>query len=148
MDELSIQRELLYIFSERKKIQDEKIKLSYELERLEIARMRQLIQEERARLVQQIQNLADYEEESEDEDSEGETDRNSDVTNQRVTNQRVTNQRVTNIVDKSIQNNNNKIDLLHKIEIYYSRKGLSLPFGIRMYTLEQLHSHWNKHCCA
>jgi len=135
MDNITIQKELLYIFNEKKRIQDEKNRLNYELERLEIARNRQLIQEEMARLVQQKQNLADYEEESEQEESEEELNKKKEVTKQ-------------NLVDKSIENNNNKIDLLHKIGKYYSRKGLYLPFGIRMYTLEQLQTHWKLHCFA
>ena len=49
------------------------------------------------------------------------------------------------IVDKIVEDNQKKQDMLIRIERLYAKKGLIMHIGLRMYSLGQLIEHYNKH---
>ena len=49
------------------------------------------------------------------------------------------------IIDKVVENNQLKIDILIKLEILYAKKGWIMPLGLRMYSLDKLNAHYKKH---
>jgi len=49
------------------------------------------------------------------------------------------------IIDKVIVNNQQKIDILIKLEKLYAKKGWIIPLGLRMYSLDKLNAHFKKH---